>query len=153
MTVAPNDISTLEQRTPKNQSDRLYSDGVLLASVKYHRYLYPYQDIENTGPCSCMHTWNQTVSMYSNVKSKVSYSGSTSDAFDNTLGVRQGDCLSPFLFAMYINDIEHSLSQCNTGIMFGGFKIVTLLYADDVIFMILLSESAEGLQRGLDCMY
>ena len=34
--------------------------------------------------------------------------------------------------------------------MFGGFKIVTLLYADDVI---LLSESAEGLQRGLDCMY
>ena len=93
---------------------------------------------------------NVLKSMYSNVKSKVFYNGSTSDAFDNTLGVHQGDRLSPFLYAMYINDIEHSLSQCNTGIMFGCFKIVTLLYADDVI---LLSESAEGLQRGLDCMY
>ena len=41
--------STLEQRTPKNQSDRLYGYGVLLTNVQCHRYLYPYHDIENTG--------------------------------------------------------------------------------------------------------
>ena len=54
--------STLEQRTPKNQSDWLYSHGVLLTNVQCHRYLYPYHDIENTGTYNWKHTWNHTVS-------------------------------------------------------------------------------------------
>ena len=32
-----------------------------------------------------------------------------SNTFSCNLGVRQGDCLSPFLFAMYINDLEDEL--------------------------------------------
>ena len=54
--------STLEQRTSKKQSDRLYGDGVLLTNVQWHRYLYPYHDTENIGPYNWKHTWNQTVS-------------------------------------------------------------------------------------------
>ena len=54
--------STLEQRTPKNQSDCLYGYGVLLNNVQCHRYLYPYHDIENAGTYNWKHTWNHTVS-------------------------------------------------------------------------------------------
>ena len=39
--------------------------------------------------------------MYSVVKSRVQV-----DEFECLLGVRQEECLSPFLFAMYLNDIE-----------------------------------------------
>ena len=31
------------------------------------------------------------------------------EPFECKLGVRQGECLSPFLFAMYINDLESHL--------------------------------------------
>ena len=37
--------STLEQRTPKNQSNWLYGYGVLLTNVQCHQY--PYHDILN----------------------------------------------------------------------------------------------------------
>ena len=40
--------STLEQRTPKNQSDWLYGYEVLLTNVQCQRYLYPYHYMENT---------------------------------------------------------------------------------------------------------
>ena len=53
---------TLEQRLPKNQSDWLYGNGVLLTNVQCHRYLYPYHDIENIGTYNWKHSWNHTVS-------------------------------------------------------------------------------------------
>ena len=46
------------------------------------------------------------MSMYKHVKSKVKINNSISIGFECNLGVRQGECLSPFLFAMYINDLE-----------------------------------------------
>ena len=38
--------------------------------------------------------------IYENVKSKVKYDTKLSESFDCYLGVRQGECLSSFLFAI-----------------------------------------------------
>ena len=89
-------------------------------------------------------------SMYSSVKSKVKYNNELSNDFDSYLGVRQGECLSPFLFSMYINDIEEEFYlHGSEGIDVGSIKLFLLLYADD---MTIFAETAEGLQKGLDIL-
>ena len=55
--------------------------------------------------------------------------------------VRQGENLSPILFAMYLDDLESTLS--------GNCKGLLLLYADDTVLM---AESADDLQTALDNM-
>ena len=54
-------------------------------------------------------------SMYNAVKSKVKNNNSVSEAFSCKIGVRQGECISPLLFAMYVNDLEQELE--NNGAM------------------------------------
>ena len=51
--------------------------------------------------------------MYNDIKSCVEYSGSRSDFFPCLTGVRQGENLSPFLFAIFLNDLEDYFSQLN----------------------------------------
>jgi len=65
-----------------------------------------------------------------------------SDEYECLLGVRQGECLSPFLFSMFLNDIEDVFFKNGlNGIDVNMFKIFLLLYADDiVIFADLLAE-------------
>ena len=46
------------------------------------------------------------VSMYRDIKFKVELNNKLSDVFSCMTGVRQGECLSPILFAMYVNGIE-----------------------------------------------
>ena len=48
-------------------------------------------------------------SMYENVKSKVRFKNQLSEEFSCMLGVRQGECLSSFLFSMFLNDLEEEL--------------------------------------------
>ena len=43
--------------------------------------------------------------MYKLVKSRVKYANELSSEFTCTLGVRQGECLSLLLFAMFLNDL------------------------------------------------
>ena len=45
-------------------------------------------------------------SMYNSVKSKIRYENQPSNEFSRMLGVRQGECLSSFLFSMFLNDLE-----------------------------------------------
>ena len=40
--------------------------------------------------------------------------------------VWQGECLSPFLFAMYVNDMEQNLTESGIGIPVGDMKISML---------------------------
>ena len=64
------------------------------------------------------------------------------------LGVRQGKCLSPFLFSMFLNDLEEEfLINGIDGIDIGLIKIFLLLYADDIV---IFSSSSEGLKDGLN---
>ena len=87
-------------------------------------------------------------SMYNNIKSRVKFDNIVSEEFSSFLGVRQGECLSPFLFSMYLNDIENVLIQKGTeGFDIGMLKLYLLLYADDIV---IFAETSEGLQYGLD---
>jgi hypothetical protein len=46
------------------------------------------------------------VNMYSGVKARIKANDSFSDSFPFKKGVRQGENLSPFLFSMFLNDLE-----------------------------------------------
>ena len=87
---------------------------------------------------------NVVKSMYEHRKSRVKISNVVSEGFKSNLGVRQGECLSPFLFAMYLNDIvEVYIQKGCDGIDIALIKLFLLLYTDA---MILFAASAEEFQ-------
>ena len=93
---------------------------------------------------------NIIMSMYKHVKSKVKINNSISIGFECNLGVRQGECLSPFLLAMYINDLEEEFHlKGSEGIDLGMLKIFLLLYADDII---IFASSAVELQNNINIL-
>ena len=49
--------------------------------------------------------------MYQGIKSCISYNEGLTDFFACEVGVRQGENLSPFLFALYLNDLESYFTQ------------------------------------------
>ena len=51
--------------------------------------------------------------MYDGIKSCVSINGKSSNYFPSNIGVRQGENLSPFLFTIFLNDLENFLSGSN----------------------------------------
>ena len=93
--------------------------------------------------------------MYQNIKSSVFYNGSKSNTFMSTCGVRQGENLSPMLFALFLNDLQ---SYLNTHGVVGvelndhtdltpWLKLMIMLYADDTI---LLSDTPTDFQNSLN---
>ena len=88
--------------------------------------------------------------MYNNVRSKVRHQNQFSEGFECYLGVRQGESLSPFLFSMYLNDLEEEyFVKGAEGIDIGMLKLFILLYADDII---IFAKTAEELQLSLDIL-
>jgi hypothetical protein len=47
--------------------------------------------------------------MYTSVKSCISYNNHTAGYFNCEIGVRQGENLFPFLFSLFLNDLEEFL--------------------------------------------
>ncbi len=89
-------------------------------------------------------------SMYCNVKSRVTMQNRLSEEFSCFLGVRQGDCLSPFLFSMFINDLETEFETNGIdGITIGMTKLFVLLYADDIV---IFADSIQGMQSALNIL-
>ena len=94
--------------------------------------------------------------MYKNAKSHVSLKNVLSDPFPCQVGVRQGENLSPLLFAVFLNDFKFFLSQNYDGLTRVSesimnelnvfLKIFCLLYADDTL---VLAESPKQLQEAL----
>ena len=67
-------------------------------------------------------------SIYAKVKSRVKYNNELSNDFDCYLGVRQSESFSPFLFSMYINDIESEFYTSGIkGIDIGMIELFLLL--------------------------
>ena len=89
-------------------------------------------------------------SMYENVKSRVKHCGNMSEIFEYSLGLRQGEIMSPVLVSLFLEDLELSLSnRRNAGLSINDIYIMLLLFADD---MVLFGESPRDLQNSLDSL-
>ncbi len=91
--------------------------------------------------------------MYNNIRSCVMLNQETSDTFVCNVGVRQGENLSPLLFAFYVNDIESKLIAYNCSyINFGDdflnlyLKLFVIMYADDTV---ILCDSEDSMKQAL----
>ncbi|MES9884415.1 MAG: reverse transcriptase family protein, partial [Sedimenticola sp.] len=72
--------------------------------------------------------FNVIKSLYENIKSNVKFNNTLSDEFSCELGVRQGECLSPFLFDMFVNDLEDEFYLKGVeGIAIGMIKMLLFL--------------------------
>ena len=108
--------------------------------------------------------FNIIFNMYKQAKSCVKLNGNKSGYFDCLAGVRQGENLSPLLFAIFLSDLEmflykkydglpnfrecvYNLLESDDTVM--CLNIVVLLYADDTI---ILAESKELLQKAMTGM-
>ena len=88
------------------------------------------------------HMYTAISSLYSNPKSRVILNDYETDYFDCPIGVKQGDCLSPTLFAIFINDLANEVKNCGVGVELNidsdenndeTTLINILLYADDIV--------------------
>ena len=99
--------------------------------------------------------FNVINNMYKGITSCVSVNGYTSSPFAIQRGVRQGENLSPILFALYINDLETYLKAngCNPiNLDFDDritnyIKLLLILYADDTV---VFADNELSLQKALD---
>ena len=79
---------------------------------------------------------NIILGMYSCTKYFVKIHGSLSEPFLCENGVRQRECISPFLFAIYINDLEETLIVKGIkGIDIGIVTLFLLLYTGDIVLL------------------
>ena len=91
--------------------------------------------------------YNNLRSLYSGNVSCVNMNGYLSEWFDISMGVRQGDTLSPTLFGIFIDDMVNDIKDLDKGIPISESKLSILLYADDVAIM---AENENDLQTMLN---
>ena len=100
--------------------------------------------------------------MYDTAKSCIKLGNKLSDFFSCNIGVRQGENLSPLLFALFLNNFNTTISQHYNGLQILStnkfydinidvqLKLFSLLYADDTI---VLAESELELQSALNAVH
>ena len=88
--------------------------------------------------------------MYSSVFYCVKLSGCISEKIPSNVGVKQGCVLSPLLFNLYLHDLPSIFDSTCDPISLHDIKLSCLMFADDLV---ILSESAKGLQNALDKLY
>ena len=92
--------------------------------------------------------FNVIQSLYANIKLRVKCFNTLSDLYTGDVGLLQGEIMSPFLFSLFLDDIETHLQEgMNDGINLEQLQLYILLFADDAV---LFSETREGLQNELN---
>ena len=89
-------------------------------------------------------------SMYSKVSLTVQIGDKITPFFTSTVGVRQGDNLSPSLFNIFVNNFPQIFDNKCLSPKFGNLTISCLLFADDLL---VFSESKEGFQHALNKLH
>ena len=116
-------------------------------SVERNLLLYKLSNIGVHG-----HMYCAISALYSNPKSRVILQNYSTEYFNCPIGVKQGDCLSPTLFAIFINDLAKEIKDSGVGVKLNiednendieANIINILLYADDIV---LLAENEQDLQ-------
>ena len=77
----------------------------------------------------------------------VRWGNSLSMTFRCANGIRQGGQLSPLLYNVYTDDLNHHLQATGVGCYVGGLLVNSLSYADD---MVLLAPTITALQTLLE---
>jgi len=85
--------------------------------------------------------------MFDHNMSRVVIDGCVGEWFPNSVGLMQGSSLSPFLYALFIDDLPLNLLSHFPSLPLGDSRINSILYADDIA---LISESVDIMQSMLD---
>ena len=93
--------------------------------------------------------YNVIKSIYSLTSACIRVNSKLTKWFDIKSGVRQGDSLSTTLFTVFINDLAQEINNLDLGIEINGFRLSSLLYADDIV---IITNTAENLQKLIDCV-
>ena len=89
--------------------------------------------------------------MYSSTKARVKLQQGMSEEYQPNVGIRQGDCLSPLIFNLFINDLSEDLQNgVSDPVTIGEISLTHLLFADDLMLM---SRSPTGLQGVLNSLH
>lgn len=81
---------------------------------------------------------------YNRQNNVVRWSGALSTPTGLACGVRQGGCMSPALFNVYMDDLNKELTATKVGCSLNGTMINNVCYADD---MVLLAPSVSAMRR------
>ena len=88
--------------------------------------------------------------MYRSVSFAVKCDNKLTDSFETTVGVKQGCVLSPIFLNIFLYDLPLIFDATCAPVNLNNLNLSCLMYADDLIIM---SESAAGLQHALDKLY
>ena len=91
--------------------------------------------------------WCFYLQWYRCLRARVRIGDTTSAPFPVTRGTRQGSCVSPKFFGIFLDELLLKLQGLDAGVRFGEVHINSLAYADDIT---LISSTATGMQALLD---
>ena len=72
------------------------------------------------------------VRWYSSQRFCIKWKSAYSESFSTINGIRQGSIFSPFLFAIYLNELSVILNKPNIGCFSGNRCLRNIMYADDI---------------------